>query len=393
MDRVEKFRKMRFGRFEVDPTSGELSRDGRKIGVQQQPFQVLLTLLLRPGEVVTREELRQQLWADDTYVDFEHGLNAAIKRLRDALGDSADNPQFVETLPRRGYRFIAPVTGSSEAGASASRGIPLSKRLIWAAVIGVLVLAGTGASYRWISPRNRSERLNRSTSSSSDVRVGSRAESASNNISGRAPGIPPGTYTDSCKQQVVQGTILTAVCQKENGRWQTTTLQDFSQCVGDIWNVDGYLNCDIEDTPIDPHDPDLDQKRFFTHLNRAEVYEQRGNYERAIDEYKAALRVSNSVQASCGRLWLAHAYAAAGQRAAAEKIVKQATRSTKPNSPAYCVAQAFAAIDITESLRWLERANQERDPRIPFLATDWRLFSLRSTPRFQELARAAPPTH
>jgi tetratricopeptide (TPR) repeat protein len=191
----------------------------------------------------------------------------------------------------------------------------------------------------------------------------------------------------------VQGTILTAVCQKENGRWQTTTLQDFGQCVGDIWNVDGYLNCDIEDTPIDPHDPDLDQKRFFTHLNRAEVYEQGGNYQKAIDEYKRALSVSNSIQASCGRLWLAHAYAAAGQRAAAEKILKQATRSTQPNSPAYCVAQAFAAIDTTESLRWLERANQERDPRIPFLATDWRLFSLRSTPRFQELARAVHPAH
>ena len=388
-----KTRIIRFGSFEVDPASGELSRNGTKLRLQQQPLQILLTLLSRPGEVVTREELRRQLWADNTFVDFEHGLNAAIRRLRDALGDSAENPQFVETLARRGYRFTAPVLPSSQTGAIASGGISASKRLMWAAILGLLVLAGTGASYRWIAPHHRSGGVNSPREGRSNAAIGPQPKIASSNSSIGAPGTPPGTYADSCKQQVVHGTVLTALCQKENGRWQTTTLQDFRQCVGDIWNVDGYLNCDIEEVPTDPHDPELDQKRFFTHLNRAEVYEQRGKYQRAIAEYKQALKVSNSVQASCGRLWLAHAYAAAGQRAPAKKILKQATSSKQPNSPAYCIAQAFASIDTSESLRWLERANLEKDPRMSFLSTDWRLFSLRSTPRFQELARVGLLTH
>ena len=106
---------IRFGTFEVDVAAGELRRQGVKTRLQEQPLKVLLLLLSRPGEVVTREELRAQLWPADTFVDFEHGLNAAVKRLRDALGDSADNPRFIETLPRRGYRFLPPVDDSSPA--------------------------------------------------------------------------------------------------------------------------------------------------------------------------------------------------------------------------------------------------------------------------------------
>ena len=100
---------IRFGTFEVDPRAGELRRDGSRVKLQDQPFQVLLALLERPNDVVTREELRAKLWPGDTFVDFDHGLNAAVKRLRDALGDTAENPRFIETLSRRGYRFIAPV--------------------------------------------------------------------------------------------------------------------------------------------------------------------------------------------------------------------------------------------------------------------------------------------
>ena len=104
---------LQFGLFELDLRAGELRKNGVKIKLQQQPFQVLATLLRKPGKVVTREELRRELWPDDTFVDFDHSLNAAIARLRDALSESADRPIFVETLARRGYRFNAPVVNAA----------------------------------------------------------------------------------------------------------------------------------------------------------------------------------------------------------------------------------------------------------------------------------------
>ncbi|HEV2177116.1 MAG TPA: winged helix-turn-helix domain-containing protein [Terriglobia bacterium] len=109
-------RVLRFGAFEVDLRAGELRKHGSNANLQAQPFQVLLTLLERPGEIVTREELRKRLWSADTFVDFEDGLNTCIRKIRQALGDSADNPRFVETLPRRGYRFIAKVEGLTLSG-------------------------------------------------------------------------------------------------------------------------------------------------------------------------------------------------------------------------------------------------------------------------------------
>ncbi|MEO8727039.1 MAG: winged helix-turn-helix domain-containing protein [Acidobacteriaceae bacterium] len=100
---------IQFGPFDLDLQSGELSRLGRKVRLQGQSFQILAVLLARPGEVVTREELHQQLWPADTFVDFDHGLNNAIKRLREALSDSADKPRYIETLPRKGYRFVGAI--------------------------------------------------------------------------------------------------------------------------------------------------------------------------------------------------------------------------------------------------------------------------------------------
>ena len=100
-----------FGSFQVNLHTRELRKNGSKIKLEGQPFQVLALLLERPGKLVTREELEQKLWAPGTFVDFEHSINAAVKRLREILGDSADSPHFIETLPRRGYRFIYPVDG------------------------------------------------------------------------------------------------------------------------------------------------------------------------------------------------------------------------------------------------------------------------------------------
>ncbi|MGH9617135.1 MAG: winged helix-turn-helix domain-containing protein, partial [Acidobacteriaceae bacterium] len=102
-------RRYRFGVFEADAATGELRRQGARIKLNAQPFQLLLLLLDRPGVLLTREDISRELWPDGTFVDSEHGVNAAINRIRDAIGDSASNPRFVETLARRGYRFVAPV--------------------------------------------------------------------------------------------------------------------------------------------------------------------------------------------------------------------------------------------------------------------------------------------
>ena len=106
-------RLLRFESFELDTHSRELRKGKNRIRLQEQPFEILCLMLERPGDVVTREELARKLWPDGTFVDFEHSRNAAVKRLRAALGDDADNPRFVETLPRRGYRFIASLGGGT----------------------------------------------------------------------------------------------------------------------------------------------------------------------------------------------------------------------------------------------------------------------------------------
>jgi eukaryotic-like serine/threonine-protein kinase len=135
-------RVIRFGPFEVDLESGELYKAGKRVPLQQQPFRILVRLLERPGRPVTREELRSELWPADTFVDFDHGLSAAVRRLREALGDTIENPRFIETLPRRGYRFIAPFdvpAVSREPAAQDPSTTPARRR---PALMAVLVLAG-----------------------------------------------------------------------------------------------------------------------------------------------------------------------------------------------------------------------------------------------------------
>jgi Tol biopolymer transport system component/DNA-binding winged helix-turn-helix (wHTH) protein len=114
-------RRVRFGPFELDTRTHELLKAGRRIRVRDQPIRILRALLERPGDLVTREELRTRLWPAETFVDFDHGLNTAVRRLRDALGDSADAPRFIETLPRRGYRFIGTIDAADTIGGDATR--------------------------------------------------------------------------------------------------------------------------------------------------------------------------------------------------------------------------------------------------------------------------------
>src|SRR5579864_7822120 len=113
-------RTLRFGVYEADLATGELRKNGSLIRLQEQPFQILAMLLERPGDLVTREDLRTKLWPADTFVDFDHSLNTAVNKIREALGDSASNPRFVQTVARRGYRFIAPVQANEKPLAEAS---------------------------------------------------------------------------------------------------------------------------------------------------------------------------------------------------------------------------------------------------------------------------------
>jgi DNA-binding winged helix-turn-helix (wHTH) protein len=143
----------RFGVFELEAQTGELRRHGIKLKLQDQPYQVLLKLLEHAGQTVTREQLRSTLWPADTFVDFETGLNTTIKRLRETLGDSADNPAFIETVPKRGYRFIAPVS-TPDAGPdlvpnkpNQARGVRLNPVLQFGAVL-ILVLLLVGFALR-----------------------------------------------------------------------------------------------------------------------------------------------------------------------------------------------------------------------------------------------------
>lgn len=122
-------RLIRFGVFEADLVTGELRRDGTKIRVQEQPFQVLAVLLERPGELVTRDELQKRLWPADTFVDFDHSLNTAVNKLREALADTAANPRFVQTVARRGYRFIAPVVRVEASGQAGEAETPVGDGL------------------------------------------------------------------------------------------------------------------------------------------------------------------------------------------------------------------------------------------------------------------------
>ena len=133
-----------FGRFEFDPDQGVLTREGTRVRLQPQPARVLAILVQHAGTVVSRETLRQQLWAEGTFVDFERGLNFCIAQARAALGDSADSPRFIETLPKRGYRFIAPVVATGQPAPSAVH--TTRRRVSWIALAGLALLATVTAA-------------------------------------------------------------------------------------------------------------------------------------------------------------------------------------------------------------------------------------------------------
>lgn len=198
---------IRFGDFDVDPHSGELRKHGLRIKLQVQPFQVRQILLEHPGEVITREELQKRIWPADTFVDFDQGLNNAVKKLRDALADDAEKPRFIETLPRRGYRFLAPITGNHQ-GESPTRA-PKWK-------IAALVVAAVAAATVAGVPRWRLSRLRMLTEKDTIV-LGDFANSTGDPVFG-------GTLREGLSVQLEQSPFLSLV--SENRVQHTLRLMD-----------------------------------------------------------------------------------------------------------------------------------------------------------------------
>lgn len=212
---------VRFGTFEIDLHSGELRKAGLKLKLSGQPFQVLAILLEQPGRLVTREELQKRLWTN-TFVDFEHSLNTAINKIREALGDSAENPRFVETLPRRGYRFIAPLNGtpatsialpwngavdSAVAGTEGAKVTPVLSRekpktrtsgLLYSIVAGVVLLLIALVSYAWMRHLQPPPRITRYVQITGD----SQGKTAS-----YASEVPPSLVSDGGRLYFMEGPL------------------------------------------------------------------------------------------------------------------------------------------------------------------------------------------
>jgi len=150
---------IRFVVFELNPQSGELRKQGMKIRLQGQPVEILGLLLERPGEIVSREELQKKLWPADTFVDFEQGLNNAIKRLRAALDDNAETPRFIETLPRRGYRFIGTVNGSEQTTAVKVKRTSRLEAIVHLSAFGALAVIAVTTVLVGLNVRGLRERI------------------------------------------------------------------------------------------------------------------------------------------------------------------------------------------------------------------------------------------
>ena len=165
---VQSTRTYHFETFVLDARTGELSQSGRRIPLRDQSVQLLLALLEHPGELVTREELARRLWGTDTFVDFDRGLNKVVNHLREALEDSAEQPRFIETLPRKGYRFIAPVSdvGDDAEDVAAHAATARSRFRRWLSLsvtlaigIGIAVGVGIGEARRWMANRSAAARI------------------------------------------------------------------------------------------------------------------------------------------------------------------------------------------------------------------------------------------
>ena len=225
-------RAARFGSFEVDLTSCELRKDGRKVKLQEKPFQILVILLDQPGEVITREEFRQKLWPSDTFVDFEHSINTAVKKLREALEDHADEPRYIETLPKHGYRLIAPVaeespvprTGKQQEVPRETSQVQLRRR--WYALLPGAVLVAIGALLVGLNVGGVRDRLRwqRTPGQGTAIPIESLAVLPFQNLSGDsskdyvADGFTDELITDLAEQSTIRVVSRSSVMQYKGSR-------------------------------------------------------------------------------------------------------------------------------------------------------------------------------
>jgi len=362
----------RFGDFEFDPTSGELHKDGLKVRLQEQPFQILTLLRKRPGEVVTREEVRQALWPGDTFVDFDVGLNSAIKRLRDALGDSADRPRFVETLPRRGYRFIAPLETPEAPAAFAAPARPAppprSRLRSWggaaAVVATVTLVAGLIVTGTW--PRLRGQLA------SAPIR--SLAVLPFENLTGDpeqdyfVDGMTDAVITDLAQVRALRVISRTSVTQYKGAK---KALPRIAEELGVDAVVEGTVSRSADRVRITAQ---LIQAATDRHL-WAQSYER---------ELRDVLGLQREVASSIAQA----AYAITGRQHEALEIL---ARLEKASQERYVSPQGFAIVHLglgnkKQAMAWLEKAYDARAFEV--LVFSGPLFDrLRGDPQFQDLLR------
>jgi DNA-binding winged helix-turn-helix (wHTH) protein len=275
---------LRFGTFEADLRSGELRKQGARIKLQEQPFHVLTVLLQRPGDVVTREELRSQNWPADTFVDFDNSLNTAINKLREALGDSADNPRFIETPPRRGYRFIASVdrVNGTTTVISANVLARLRGRKVVVAAAIVAIAAGIAGGLLWRS-RHRPVLTEKDT-----IVLGDFANSTGDSVfdgilrEGLSVQLEQSPFLSLVPEEGIRQTlrmmgqptnvrltpqIAREVCQRTNG---TAALDDSIAVIGTQYNlILRAVNCMNGDSPASAEAQSNDTSHVLDALSKA----------------------------------------------------------------------------------------------------------------------------
>ena len=475
--------KLAFGPFEFDAASGELRKHKTKIKLASQPREVLDELVNRPGNLVSREDLRNRLWPGATAGDFEHGLNAAVNRLRQALGDSADRPRFIETLPGAGYRFIAPVQSLSpadalwetptKAGGTVSEvrePVPPRKRsnrliaklLLLAGAISVLILSGMTLK-DWVGRRAELYRLEVQGNifvpkwTEAEVRKGieyyNRAialdPTSATSYTGLSFGwnflsdlhVPPHEAMPRAKAAALAAIRLddslpsahvSLGLAKMQYDWDWTGAeQEFRRAIalkpsyptaqrmyawllvalGRFEEAQTALKRPLAADPTDDfilmelgmsqyfagqYEQALEQCRraialdttsYWSHMVLGWTHAARGDFPAAIAELQQAYRLNNNPQVIAS---LGHAYALAGRRAEAQKVLTELERTSRRRyvSP-YDVATVYAGLgEKDEALLWLEKACDDRTGWLAFwVKVDPKFASLRSMPRFQNVLR------